>query len=240
MKRKRRDVAAGNVVAVYRARPASAKKRRMFVPGRDRTGGYYGRFASGGELKFHDTTLVDAVVANTGGILNSLNLIAQGVTESQRIGRKCTVKSVYWHYEVTMPTQDAIAIPITGDSVRCIMYQDKQTNGATATAALLLEATVTLQSFRNLANQSRFNILMDKVHTLNYRGMNSDGAGLTSQGKVVQEFKFYKKCNIPLEFDDTTGAITELRTNNIGILLISTNGIIGFSSKIRLRFSDGN
>ena len=50
---------------------------------------------------------------------------------------------------------------------------------------------------------------------------------------------FYKTCNMPIEYDSTTGAITEIRSNNIGVLLLSRNGVCTFGSKFRVRFSDG-
>ncbi len=229
------------VVAMYRAPLRPAKRRKaLFVPGVDRTGGFYGRYSGrNAELKFHDVDLNDAVVSNTAAVTPTINIIAQGVTESQRIGRKCTIKSINWRYYITLPLQDAVALPVTGDTLRMILYLDKQANGATATSAGILESD-DWQSFRNLANSGRFQVLLDKDHTINYRCMNSDGAGLTSQSQVVTLGSFYKKCNIPVEFDSTTGAITEIRSNNIGLLLISSQGICGFESKFRLRFSDGS
>ncbi len=225
-------------VVLYR--PRTAYKKRRFVKGQDRRSGFYGRFSgSRGELKFFDVTLDDAVVAGSGAgaITDSLNKIPQGVTEKERIGRKCTIKSIWWRYQVSLPGQDAGVTPKVGDSLRMILYQDKQCNGATATATDLLE-TATLQDFRNLANQGRFIIHMDKVVNINYGGMASDGAGVVSQAFVQRNATFYKKCNIPIEFSATTGAITEIRSNNLGVLLISAQGEVGFVSEIRLRFSD--
>ncbi len=190
-----------------------------------------------GELKFHDVDLDDAVVGAGVNVTATVNIIPQGVTEVQRVGRKCTLKSLWWRYQVTLPTQDAIGVPISGDTLRIILYLDKQANGATALNTDVLEST-DVHSFRNLANSGRFVFLCDKLHTLNYRAMASDGAGVVSQGKVVQDFVFYKNMNIPIEFNGATGAIAEIRSNNIGVILASNLGIIGFNSKIRLRFSD--
>lgn len=241
LKRKRKDLAAGNVVAIYKATP-KYKRRRTFRPGVDRIGGYYGRFSpAGGELKFHDVDVDDAVIASGGSIQNtgSVNLIAQGVTESQRVGRKCTIRSIQWRYKLSLPETDAVATPGAGDTVRTIVYLDKQCNGAAATAALILQAD-NYQSFMNVAEEGRFTILMDKVHSLNYAGLASDGAGVVSQAGVRRSFAWSKKCNIPLEFNDTTGALTEIRSNNIGILMVGFTGVSALDSKIRLRFSDGS
>ncbi len=244
---KRKRSYSGAASALVLARPYStpykrkkASHGRAFIPGRDRVGGYYGRYAhKGGELKFHDVDLDDPVVATGGVVTASVNLIAQGVGESQRVGRKCTIKSIQWRYRSLVPEVDAAADPAALEALRIIMYVDKQANGATAAVTDLYESG-DLHAFRNLSNTSRFTILCDKIVELNYMTLASDSANVVSQGTVSYEGVFYKKCNIPLEFDAATGAITEIRSNNIGVLIISNSGIGGFNSKIRLRFSDGS
>ncbi len=221
--------------ARYKKKSAWRKRRAPTVPaalrGYVRTGGYYG----GTEVKFHDVNLDDALIAATGTVTASINLIAQGTTESERDGRKCTIKKIGWNYSIILPEIDAVATAATGDTVRVIMFLDKQANGAAATTGDILEST-DYQSFYNLANGSRFKIYYDKTHSINYRTLASDGAGVVSSAKVVLNSSFSKMCNIPLEFDATTGAITEIRSNNLGVLLISQDGVATFDSKIRLRF----
>ncbi len=232
----RRYGSRANPIVIAGAAPAP--KRGRFARGRDRTGGYYGRFQpGGGELKFHDVDLDDDVIATGGVVTDSVCKIAQGTSEVQRIGRKCTLRSIYWKFRVDMPEIGPVASPNTSEQVRVILYLDKQCNGATATALGILE-TVGFHSFRNLANQSRFTILMDKTTTMNWRTLASDTAGAYRSAEVITEHTFFKRCNIPLEFDSTAGAITEIRSNNLGVLLISQVGTAGFISKFRLRFSD--
>lgn len=225
---------------VYRPYKSPYKRVRKtrVVPGITRVGGYYGRFSGiNKEYKFFDLDVDDAVVAVGVAVFDSVNKIAQGVTESTRIGRKCTVKSFQWRYSITLPARDSVATPENGDAVRVILYVDKQCNGATATAANILETSL-IHSFYNLANESRFTILMDKTHTINYANLASDGAGVHSMSKVIHEYRFNKRLNLPLEFDSTTGAITEIRSNNIGVILVGSQGDLGFDSKLRIRFSD--
>ncbi len=201
---------------------------------------YGGRVAAPtAEMKFHDIDVDDAVVSSSGSIQNSgsVNLIAQGVTESTRIGRKCVIRSINWRQTLDTPTFDAQAVPNGGETIRTIMYLDRQANGATATVAQILE-TANLHSFNNLSEKNRFLILYDKFTDLNYQAMGSDGAGVISGSEVVRTETFFKKCNIPLEFSAGTGALTEIRSNNIGVLSISRSGQGGFNSKIRLRFTD--
>lgn len=210
-----------------------------FGPGYQRTTGFYGRYAPvgpGGELKFFDVTLDDAVIAATGTVTDSINKIAQGVTESQRVGRKCTIRSIGWRYIISLPEVTAAANPPGSDTIRLIMFLDKQCNGATATVTGILEGAQ-FQEFNNLANKGRFRTLVDEMVDINYLSgvgisASQDYAGVRVSGS------FFKKCSIPIEFDSTTGAITEIRSNNIGVLLISGAGLPAFGSRIRLRFSD--
>ena len=197
----------------------------------------YGRMP--GELKFHDVDLDDTVVASAGAITPSINLIAQGVTEVTRVGRKCTITNVNWRMNYSMPQVDAQATPGAGDILRIILYVDKQANKATAAITDILESA-DYQSFRNLANVSRFNLLVDKTVGLNYMGLASDGTGVVSQGLMIRPHDLYRKLSLPIEFSAGTGAITEITSNNLGVLLISKNGLCGFNSKFRLRFSDGS
>lgn len=219
----------------------SAKRRKMTIPARGkgymRTGGFYGRYANGGELKFHDLDIDDAIIDNAGTVTNSVNLIPQGVEEKERIGRKCTLKHLSWKYDIDLPVRDAVGVPSNGDVVRVIVFVDKQANGATAVTTDILE-TAQYQSFYNLANQNRFRILCDKTTAINYDSLASDGAGVVSQAEVTRSYTFNKTLNLPIEFSSTTGAITEIRSNNIGVLLLSRSAFAGFNSTMRIRFSD--
>ncbi len=236
-KYKRKRVYSKAAKGLAQARPPASRKK-AFTPGVDRTGGFYGRFSGrDGELKFFDVDFNDAVISNNGTVFPSLNLIPQGITQSTRVGRKCTIKSIYWRYELELPLNDAVATPERGDMCRLIVFLDKQCNGATAVTTDILEGT-DWKDFRNLANSQRFTIFLDKTITLNYLGLASDGAGVVTQAPLEYAGTFYKACNIPIEYNATTGVITEIRSNNIGILLISNHAQAGLLSKIRLRFAD--
>ncbi len=217
--------------------------RQVVIPtaarGMVRNVGYYGRgLGSAQEMKFHDLDIDDAVIAQNGNIVQaSCNLIAQGVTESTRVGRKCVIKSINWRFRVLLNEVNDAANPSPGDVVRIIVYQDRQCNGATATVLGLLE-TDNFQSFNNLANKNRFLTLMDRTYTMNALTLSADAAGNFDAADMSINDTFFKKCNIPIEFDNTTGAITEIRSNNIGVLLLSNIGVSGLDSKMRLRFTD--
>ncbi len=221
-------------------RQAIVERFRAYTPTAVR-----GRFAEGVELKFHDIAVDDNIIASAGAIQNagSVVLIGQGVTESTRIGRKCAIKGINMRYTITLPEITGVADPAAGDVVRVILYLDKQANGATAAVTDILD-TADYQSFNNLSNKSRFVTLMDRTTEINYKTLASHGfaADTFDQVQVLQDASFYKRCDIPLEFSGTAApsVITEVRSNNIGVLLITANGVAGFNSNFRFRFSDGS
>lgn len=216
----------------------------VVVPGITRQAGFFGRYGVGGELKFHDIDVDDPVVAAGANIfLNSnteasLVRIAQSTTESTRIGRKCTIRMINWRFQLSLPALDGVTTAPNGDTIRVILYLDKQCNGAAAVNTDILE-DADFQSFNNLANKSRFRTLMDRTYSLTYE---SGGGNGTTQdwAQVVIQDTLFKKVNIPIEYDNsaTTGALATIKSNNIGVLFLSNTGTGGFVSKMRLRFAD--
>jgi len=189
------------------------------------------------EVKFLDNTDVNtSPIATTGSILNSgsLNLIAQGTDENERIGRKCTLKSIHLRGNFFLPADTDLD---NSDYARLILYWDRQANGAAATAANIMERT-DINSFRNLSNTGRFVILADITEELNIQAASGDGGANNDTGRVEKCFTINKKVNIPLEFDSTAGAITELRSNNVGVLCFSNHAEAGVIFDARVRFTD--
>ncbi len=208
----------------------------IVVPGFTRDVGFFGRFKPGGELKFHDIAVIDGVIAIAGSIdTPSLVEIPQGTGEIQRIGRKCTIRGINFRFQMNLNLLTDSAVP-QGDTVRIIIYLDKQCNGATAVVTDILE-TASYDSFNNLANKSRFRTLMDRTYSLNV--LAATGADATAEwyGETIND-TFFKKVNIPIEYDSTTGGITEIRSNNISMLMISQYARTAFDGNFRLRFSD--
>lgn len=232
----------------YSRARAQGKAMMPYQRGYLRRGGFYGRFnvggryrggpnGGGGELKFFDLDLDKITVATAGTLTDSINKIPQGTTEITRIGRKCVIKKIGWKWEATKKTFDAQAIASVSDSIRIMMYLDKQANGATAAVTDILE-DADFQSFNNLANSGRFRILYDKQYVMNSVSLASDNAAVVSSQAWKRRGSFYKNCNIPIEFSGVAGAMGEIRSNNIGVILITENAQVDFTSKIRIRFTD--
>lgn len=228
---------------------AYAKKKRGSGPGitalkgrvakgYQRTGGFYGRYPpSGSEQKFFDTALSFSVDA-TGEVpaTGQLVLIPQGVTESQRVGRKCVITSITIN-GLLITTFGAGGVAAVNGNTVIYLVQDKQCNGAAAAITDVFTGTALNSALRNLSNSSRFVVLKK------WNWSWSPTAGVAAAfADMAKKWYFFKKCNIPLEFSSTTGAITELKSNNL-FLCAGCNGaiddIVSVSANCRVRFSDG-
>lgn len=208
---------------------------------------YFGRVAgSDAERKFLDVTIADNSISATGDIQNSgtLIVIPQGAGESQRVGRKVVIRKIMFRGEATLNeyagTTEADAS--AANRVRIIFYVDKQCNGAAATAGdILATATPVSNGFNNLNNRDRFLILKDKFIDLNPMAL-AKGTTNYVRPRVNKSMFFARSCELPIEYSSTTGAITEIRSNNIGCLIIADSAATGFAcavtGTVRFRYTD--
>ncbi len=222
--------AARRATAMARVRDAQLSLGRGYV----RVAGFYGKTGSSGELKFVDFSTGDSTISAAMRNQN-LSVIPQNDTESGRDGRKCTIKSVAirGHFKLTGPTSATDA----SCRVRCRLVLDMQTNGADFAATDLLSTDV-IDSFSNLAQSSRFKVLMDKVYTLNATGAAPSGAAFIAMEKTVN-VSVYKKLDIPMEYNSTatTGAVATQRSNSLHWVVQTSDGeIVAEATQIRIRF----
>lgn len=210
---------------------------KSIQPGMVRTGGNYGRYAGrNAEMKFFDTALsfnIDATgeVPATG----QLNLIPQGVTESTRVGRKCVLKSIQMRGIVLFQPGAAATAASTA---YIYVVLDKQANGAAAAVTDVFTSANLASAMHNLSNSQRFVVLKKMKFT-----MAPMAGATTAYNNSTKTFDMFKKCNIPLEFSSTTGAITELRSNNVFLLAGTdqlSDDLISVAGTCRVRFSDGS
>lgn len=217
--------------------PALPRRLKGFY----RRGGFYkGRKAAPRgapvEKKYFDTKKAATSAGVAGTIFDdSLNEVPQGAGESDRVGRKITVTDVLLKGLLT--TGSGTVAASIADTYRIILYLDKQCNGATAAATDILEGVVDINAFRNLEEGGRFRILSDSI---------IEGGPLTNAGGTAatvdryQCFHIYKSVKIPIEFNGATGAIAEIRSNNIGVLVVSAGANAGttLSYTARIRYTD--
>jgi len=253
MAARRRLFAPASANVYVRRRSAVAKRS-----GLTRRVGYYGRYGPAKnqlvgrntpEVKFFDYQVgtdasplaVPLVVANG----TCLNLIAQGAGEQQRIGRKLFVKSIQVHVLCRIP---ASATTVYDDYVHVWIVQDTQANGAVAAwtdvmtqevagagANNLVPAAsgsdVPGMEMRNMSNSERFKILWHSRLDINH----AFGAGTG-----IEHTSGFMKCAIPLEFNGSTGVVTEVKSNNLLFFFgaMNNNNVITLQATTRLRYGD--
>ncbi len=224
----------------YRKRRRTVGRRSMPARYRGyyRRGGFYNSRApgrqGGGERKFHDIDVDDASIGTVWAYPNTgtINLIPQNTGSSGRNGRKAVIRAINWRFQIEKGVTATSVL--ASDTVRVVLYVDRQCNGVTATSALMF-ASDNFQTFNALENRMRFKILMDRTYQLN----SQSSAVVAEFGTVRINDSFYKKCDIPLEFSGTGTPVTDnIKSNNLGVCLISAEAICAFDSKFRLRFTD--
>lgn len=176
----------------------------------------YQRIVGKAEKKFFDTSIVNVADVSAGAVLNSLCLVPQGTTDQTRVGNKITLKNI--NLRGFASNDDAAAGTLQPGILRVILFVDKQANGATATVTDILQSA-SISSFRNMDQVDRFVILKDQFYKTVVTVTNSTGTPHSDQGNTL--WKMSVKCNIDVHFSSTTGAITELKSNNVGLLYVT-------------------
>lgn len=176
------------------------------------------------EVKYFGTDFTHQGIPGGGVIVTSLNNIAQGAEDDERIGRTATVQSLQMRGRIQLAS-GALA-----DHLRVIVFVDKQTNGASAAVLDVLQTAV-IDSFRNPHTFDRFTFLTDSTVSINPSTLEAPLAVTTERYT-----RFNVSLDVPLHFSGTIGAIGELRGNNLGVLMISDVGVMNMRWKARIRF----
>lgn len=205
--------------------------KRAYVPGVTRTAGSYARNFSRDEKKWLDTTRAHANVPVTAVFMDTLNGLAVGNTVNTRIGNRVCLKNVNLYITASAATGSTAG---QGDDVfRVILYIDHQCNGAAATATDILESDV-YDSFRNMNQAERFTVLKDKFIT--FSGLT--GAGASTNASNPKFHKMSWKGSMFLHYGGAGATVADLRSNNVGVLLITRSAHISATVQARIKYTD--
>jgi len=192
------------------------------------------------DAKVWRPTSYNSFVPATATTVGLLTGIAQGDNDNQRNGNKIKVLGLDFYGHMALPTNPTPAS--WNDVIRVIIFKDRACNGALATASAILEDTSDVFSPYNEDNlprnsPRRFTILYDRMHVLNATVATYTGSAVES-GTVRRPFRVHKKLNIPVQFNSTAGAITELNNNNLGYLTICSQNASSMAFDIQVSFCD--
>ena len=236
----------------WRSRPMTVYKApRRFRATNLRTGGFLGI-----ELKFLDCAW-NSVTINTStdgssgelqpssGCTNAISIPAQGDGESQRDGRKYTIKSAWLNgiVEMTPLANQSDTLPLSG--VFFAMVLDTQANGATIVSENVyvnpstLTASMLPQPLRNLQNSKRYRILASQYYPAGDAWGIADGAStgsLCMQKRIPVNLSW--KGNLVCDSVGTTASVASASDNAIHIIAYTGNvsQTMAFSGKSRVRY----
>lgn len=225
----------------YTAKPTSAPKKKAstrWMQSRPPIAPYarpVGRGRGAPELKYKDTAQAFTAPGTTGAITSStLCSMVEGNTDQTRIGNKITVKSVMIRGRARMASTNNVAN--TADTMRIIVYIDRQANGAAATVTDIL-ASADWRSFNNLDNTDRFYTLCEETICMQI------GGGVPSVGYLFgvanSEFFLKKtKLNLDVKYKGNAGTIADIASANIGVLAITAGGFADLEYIARIKYTD--
>jgi len=228
--------------AARRTAAFGANRAVGVIPGFTRRAGFYQRYGRAArsvglrpEKKFFDTALSfsfdTTMEASTSAATGDIVLIPQGDTESTRDGRECVIKSVQIRGTIIFAPGAGTVAQATG---YLYLVLDTQANGANPAITDIFTAAAANNNMLNLANSGRFRVL--KKWTINLK---SSAGVSTAFAPVSIPLEYYKRCNIKMQFSSTTGAVTEIRSNNLILAFGSdttVDDLISFTGTSRVRF----
>ncbi len=209
--------------------------RRRFTNrrGYTRTIGNYGR-TGGTELKYLDQEESLNTIALAGELIAGGNNIAQGVGINQRVGRRCTIKGFHMRGFFRLPESSVVGN--SSDIIRVIVVVDTQCNGLDPVLSDILEHAH-LTAFYNLEHRHRFKILYDKHVSLVSKAGKGENAAAGNWGQVSKYFEInIANISVPIIYSSTTGAVAEIRSNNIAVFGITEKGFAQIKYHTRTMF----
>ncbi len=247
----RRSFKGGRVGSAYRARRAHQRRSRWQGSRtmNRRVGGFLGI-----ETKFYDTKLISSVInapsdASAGEQNPSaticLNSVTQGDGESQRDGRKITMKSIFIEGHVAVSAQASQSTADAASTIFIALVMDTQTNGALFNSEDVFtnpsaSATCAGGPFRNLQFSKRFRVLATRKFVMYPMTMTNDtgATGGVIQGGLIKKFRFYKNLATQVIYNGTTETIANITDNSLS--LIAYTNSTGLAPQLfynaRLRF----
>lgn len=234
------------------------KRKRSHQGGRSRkrtrTSGSFTVLAKAGEMKYFDTFLSGATIAEstdwTGteldpATLNTLFAPAEGAAINQRIGRKVNVHKIKLRGIIIPQTLSDQADFVTVPSVRLMLVQDQQTNTAQMQGEQVMAApgaatvALTACTYQNLANLGRFRVLKDQTFRSPAPSGGTDGTNTNSLVPQSIPFKWninFKK-PVTVHFNAANGGtVADIVDHSWHVLGQKTGTEFGHTVSYQVRF----
>ncbi len=206
------------------------------------------------ELKFYDQKLIgDSIVApsdSAGGEVDPsatvmLNTVVQGDGESNRDGRRITMRSIYVEGQVNIAALAAQSGANEGTQIFIALVMDTQTNGATLNSEDVFvnpgaNSLTAASPLRNLQQTKRFRILATRKFSFDNPNMTNDtgATGGVIIGGLTKRFKIFKKLGQIVNFTNTTETVANISDYSLHMIAFasSVTQVPKISYNSRLRF----
>lgn len=195
------------------------------------------RGRSGGELKFVDT-VITAASMNLTGLVQPVNLIAQGDDYNQRDGRRVSLRSFMIRAKAI--PEDATTLPTL---CRLMLVLDKQSNSGAVPGLTTIITGFTSASFQNLDNRDRFVVLWDKQFVIGGQDTTTATAVYTQTPTIVNIKKYINLKGVQTTFSGTTGVIGSIATNSLLLVQVAdsaSTSAVSIVGQTRIRFNESS
>ncbi len=231
--------------ARFRTVPQRAQRRALLRVIRGPTQGV--------EVKFYDKGLVAATLTTStnasGGEHDPsatimMNTVTQGDGESQRDGRRITMKSIYIVGLINCAKQAAQSSGDNATNIFIALVLDTQTNAAQLASENVFAnpggtALLGTTPFRNLRFTQRFKVLKTMNFTMSNSNLANDtGAtgGVIAQG-LERRFKMFVNLNVVTNFTASTESVVDIPDTSLHFIAwCSDTGLapkLSYSSRLR-------
>lgn len=196
------------------------------------------------ERKWVDTGFQTAEIYDSfsGTMFLTVNGIAQGDGQSQRIGKEVTLTSV--QVEGCFMPQNEL---VEAQRVRMLLVWDESPNSTAATIDQILQTSGpnAAFAFMNLSYRQRFRILAEETFTIGFvkeYGTAPDVIRYTIS-PVTANVSRYVKLNHKCVYSGTTNSATSIATGALYLLVVGSCGVLGpraitFNCNVRVRYTD--
>lgn len=185
------------------------------------------------EMKYFDTGN-STVYSNSGAVIQ-LSDIAQGLTNSTRIGDSVTIKHLTFKWYVQGNSQNPC------NAARLILFVDKYNQGTDPTPGDVLQTVGSVQAIVSAANINhlpRYRIIYDKLVNLEQQATYANPSVATIMPVGCKVGHFYKKMNLTIHY--TGNSSTNIYGNQLYALLlgdVSMNDVT-MTWWVRLAYTD--
>lgn len=165
---------------------------------------------------------------------NCLAAPTQGSGETQRDGRKITIKNIHVNGAVY---RDSGGVMTAQSTVHVALVLDTQTLKQQLSAEDVYNDANNVEfSYRDVDHLSRFKVLWSRRFVMGNDAGGWNGVALNVAGDR-KNFSINKAVNIPVTFSAAAGSVADIEDNSLHIIAVSSQGAIDYLAyESRIRF----